>query len=60
MASLILGIYEKGQFVYRGRVGTGFSEAMRDKILKQMESRRLDKPAFASVPKDSHGIAFPT
>ena len=26
MASLIVGTYEKGQFVYRGRVGTGFSE----------------------------------
>ena len=52
MASLILGTYEKGQFVYRGRVGTGFSDAMRDKILKQMEARRIDKPAFATVPRD--------
>ena len=52
MASLILGTYEKGQFVYRGRVGTGFSDAMRAKILKQMEAMRIAKPAFASVPKD--------
>lgn len=52
MASLILGTYEKGQFVYRGRVGTGFSDAMRDKILAQLERRRLDKPAFATVPRD--------
>lgn len=52
MASLILGTYEKGQFVYRGRVGTGFSDAMRDKILKQMEARRIAKPAFAAVPRD--------
>ena len=52
MASLIVGTYEKGQFVYRGRVGTGFSEAMRGKILKQMEARRIAKPAFATVPHD--------
>ncbi|HEY8358786.1 MAG TPA: DNA ligase D [Ramlibacter sp.] len=52
MASLILGTYEKGQFVYRGRVGTGFSDAMRGKILALLEKRRLDKPAFAHVPRD--------
>lgn len=52
MASLILGTYEKGKFIYRGRVGTGFSDAMRDKILAQLEKRRLDKPAFATVPRD--------
>jgi bifunctional non-homologous end joining protein LigD len=52
MASLILGTYENGKLVYRGRVGTGFTEAMRDKILAQLEKRRLDKPAFAAVPRD--------
>lgn len=52
MASLILGTYEKGQLVYRGRVGTGFSEAMKDKIMAQLEKRCLAKPAFASVPRD--------
>ena len=52
MASLILGTYEGGKFVYRGRVGTGFSDAMRDKILKQMETRRVEKSAFANVPRD--------
>lgn len=52
MASLILGTFEQGKFVYRGRVGTGFSEAMKDKIMAQLEKRRLAKPAFASVPRD--------
>ena len=52
LASLILGTYEAGKFVYRGRVGTGFSDAMRDKILKQLEARRIAKPAFAKVPAD--------
>ncbi|MBU1336927.1 MAG: DNA ligase D [Alphaproteobacteria bacterium] len=52
MASLLLGTYEDGKFIYRGRVGTGFSDAMRDKILKQMDSLRIAKPAFATVPRD--------
>ncbi|WP_083982911.1 DNA ligase D [Devosia soli] len=58
MASLILGTYEQGQFVYRGRVGTGFTETMREKIMAQLEKRRLAKPAFASVPRDIARKAF--
>ncbi|TGU18066.1 DNA ligase D, partial [Mesorhizobium sp. M4B.F.Ca.ET.150.01.1.1] len=52
MASLILGTYENGKLIYRGRVGTGFTQPMRKNILEQLEKRRLDKPAFASVPRD--------
>lgn len=52
MASLILGTYEDGRLVYRGRVGTGFSDAMRSNILAQLEHRRLSRPAFASVPRE--------
>lgn len=52
LASLIVGTYQDGKFIYRGRVGTGFSDTMRSKILKQMEARRIDKPAFAAVPRD--------
>lgn len=58
MASLIVGTYENGQFIYRGRVGTGFSEVMKDKIMAQLEKRRLAKPAFASVPRDIARRAF--
>ncbi|MER9951726.1 DNA ligase D [Mesorhizobium sp. M0047] len=52
MASLILGTYDNGQLIYRGRVGTGFTEAMRKDILAKLEKRRVEKPAFASVPRD--------
>ncbi|ESY71813.1 ATP-dependent DNA ligase [Mesorhizobium sp. LNHC252B00] len=52
MASLILGTYENGKLIYRGRVGTGFTEAMRRNILEQLEKRPLEKPPFASVPRD--------
>jgi bifunctional non-homologous end joining protein LigD len=52
MASLILGTYENGQLIYRGRVGTGFTEAMRKDILAKLKKRRVEKSAFASVPTD--------
>jgi bifunctional non-homologous end joining protein LigD len=52
MASLILGTYEGNKLVYRGRVGTGFTQAMRDRLLPQLDARREDKPAFVSVPRD--------
>lgn len=52
IASLILGTYDNGKLIYRGRVGTGFTAAMRKDILAKLEKRRLEKPAFASVPRD--------
>lgn len=52
MASLILGTYDNGKLIYRGRVGTGFTAAMRKDILAKLEKRRIEKPAFASVPRD--------
>lgn len=52
MASLILGTYDNGKLIYRGRVGTGFTAAMRKDILAKLDTRRVEKPAFASVPRD--------
>ncbi|ESX77897.1 DNA ligase D [Mesorhizobium sp. LSHC414A00] len=52
MASLILGTYDNGQLIYRGRVGTGFTQAMRKDILAKLEKRLVEKPAFVSVPRD--------
>lgn len=52
MASLILGTYENGKLIYRGRVGTGFTEAMRHDILARLEKLHIEKPALASVPPD--------
>jgi len=52
MASLILGTYENGKLIYRGRVGTGFTQAMRNTVLMQLEALLVENPAFASVPRD--------
>lgn len=45
MASLIPGTYENGKLIYRGRVGTGFTEATRNKI-------KMSAVKVSSAPTD--------
>jgi bifunctional non-homologous end joining protein LigD len=52
LASLIVGTYEGGELIYRGRVGTGFTQATRDALLAQLDARLVDKSPFPSVPRD--------
>ena len=49
--SLILGVYEKGNLVYAGRVGTGFSLKQRAEIGKKLDKIARPTPAFAVKPK---------
>ncbi len=53
--ALVLGYYDKGALHYAGRVGTGFSDAMRDDWWKKLEALRIDKPPFGSVPQEEKG-----
>lgn len=48
--SLILGVYEKGDLVYAGRVGTGFSLKQRAEIGKKLDKIARSTPAFAVRP----------
>ncbi|MGR3592392.1 MAG: DNA ligase D [Limimaricola soesokkakensis] len=51
-ASLLLGSFEGGHLVYRGRVGTGFdAETMRDLAARMKPLARKTSP-FYEVPKD--------
>lgn len=51
-ASLLVGSREDGKFVYRGRVGGGFSEADLDKISALMQKRERQTSPFTEVPSD--------
>lgn len=53
IGSLILGVYEKGRFVYSGRVGTGFTLKKRVELQKKLDEISLDKAPFAEKPKAS-------
>ena len=50
-ASLLLGTWEDGRLVYRGRVGTGFNMESAHQLQQQLDSRARRTNPFASVPR---------
>ena len=51
-ASLLLGSFEDGRLVYRGRVGTGFDAQMMRDLSEAMAPMARKTPAFEAVPRD--------
>ena len=51
-ASLLLGTWEDGKFVYRGRVGTGYSADVADDLQARMDRLARKTSPFAEVPRD--------
>lgn len=51
-ASLLLGTWEDGKLVYRGRVGTGFDRQSHAALQAALDSRARKTPAFETVPRD--------
>lgn len=49
--SLLLGVYERGKLTYVGNVGTGFSEALIQDLMKRMKPLVTKKSPFAEDPK---------
>lgn len=52
-ASLLLGEYDGDKLLYRGRVGTGFDEALMDEISSRMSSLERKTTPFAGLPSDA-------
>ena len=50
--SLILGVYDKGKFIYCGRVGTGFSIKQRLELQKKLDRISQSTMPFVVKPKD--------
>ena len=44
--ALLVGYYEKGKFVYAGKVGTGFSDATLDKLNQLLKPLAIDKSPY--------------
>jgi len=60
-ASLLLGEYVDGELVYRGRVGTGFSEDLMADLSAKMKRLERKTPPFADMPSDAkRGAVFVT
>ncbi len=51
-SSLMLGTIENGKLVPRGKVGTGFSDAERRDLLKNLEKLRTRTPAFKIADRE--------
>jgi bifunctional non-homologous end joining protein LigD len=49
-SALLVGVFEKGKFVYTGKIGTGFNIKTQKEMLKQFEPYITDKPQFSAEP----------
>ncbi len=56
-ASLLLGEYEDGALMYRGRVGTGFDEKAFDDLQQKFASRQRKTSPFDGTPPDARDAA---
>jgi bifunctional non-homologous end joining protein LigD len=56
--ALLVGYYDKDKFVYAGKVGTGFTDAMLDKLQSGMKPLAQDKNPFdvGVPPKRAHFV----
>ncbi|HHY48198.1 MAG TPA: DNA ligase D [Alphaproteobacteria bacterium] len=50
-ASLLLGTWEDGKLIYRGRVGTGFNARSSAEIRAELDARARATSPFASAPR---------
>lgn len=48
--ALLLGVYQDGDLVYAGRVGTGFTERALDELRRRLDALEQPIPAFAETP----------
>lgn len=51
-ASLLVGAYQGGKFVYQGRVGTGFDQDAMEDLASRFAKLKSEKPAFETVPRE--------
>ena len=56
--ALLVGYYEDGEFVYAGKVGTGFTDAMLEKLIQLMKplERKTSPLDRGNPPKGTHFV----
>ncbi|RZJ49320.1 MAG: DNA ligase D [Flavobacterium sp.] len=57
-SSLLVGVYDKDQFVYTGKIGTGFTVKQQKELLLKFEKLIIDKPAFSIEPDVNKASRF--
>jgi ATP-dependent DNA ligase len=59
LGSLLLGYYEDGEFVYAGKVGTGFNAKLLRDLRARLDALEVPRPAFTrgiGLPKSGHWV----
>ena len=49
-SSLLLGVYDNGNLIYTGKVGTGFRDKQQIEMLRQFKPYIIAEPPFAKLP----------
>ncbi|SEW44618.1 DNA ligase D [Chitinophaga arvensicola] len=49
-SALLVGVFEKGKFIYTGKIGTGFNINQQKEMLTQFKPLIIPKPAFTHEP----------
>ena len=49
-SALLVGVFEKGKFVYTGKIGTGFNQKTQKELMQQFEPLVTAKPPFSTEP----------
>jgi bifunctional non-homologous end joining protein LigD len=57
-ASLLVGSFERGRLVYRGRVGSGFGAREFDLLLPMLRTRTRKTTPFAALPPETKGAQW--
>lgn len=49
-SALLVGVFDKGNFIYTGKIGTGFNDQQQKELLKQFKPLITPKASFATLP----------
>jgi bifunctional non-homologous end joining protein LigD len=49
VGALVVGYYDKGQLIYAGRVGTGYTQQNARSLMRALKPRRLETPPVSST-----------
>jgi bifunctional non-homologous end joining protein LigD len=52
IGALVAGYYDQGRFIYAGRIGTGYTQAVARDLWKRLHPLEIDKPPFDQIPRE--------
>jgi bifunctional non-homologous end joining protein LigD len=53
IGALLLGYYRDGELIYAGRTGTGFTQASRRHLRRELNKLRTAESAFSDIPREA-------